>query len=112
MPLLYWLRELSKRRSVIIVVDDAQWADADSGRLLAQLLMPGSGFRGLLMIADQGKAVASPLVDSVLKALGGAENSAVCELGLQPLSKPCAQSCLRSGLARFVSNCLAKLLLI
>ncbi len=75
--------------------------------------MPGSGFRGLLMIADQGKAVASPLVDSVLKALGGAENSAVCELVLQPLSKPvCAELLEKWARAFCVSNCLAKLLLI
>ncbi len=90
--LLYWLRELSKRRSVIIAIDDAQWADADSGRLLSQLLMPNSGFQGLVMIADQGTEVTSPLVDAVLNSLDGADSSVVCGLTLQPLTKPvCAE---------------------
>lgn len=90
--LLFWLRELSKRRSVIIVIDDAQWADSDSGRLLAQLLAVGSDFRGLLLVADQGPSVNSPLVDSLLTSIGGDETSAAHQIALQPLHKTvCAE---------------------
>ncbi len=84
--LLYWLRELSKRRSLIIVIDDAQWADADSGRLLAQLLSVGSGFQGLLLIADQGATVNSPLVESILHVLGSDEHPALKQIELRPLN--------------------------
>ena len=90
--LLYWLRELSKRRSLIIVVDDAQWADSDSGRLLAQLFSSGSDFKGLLLIADQGPTVNSPLVDAILNSLGNNESAIVNEIALQPLQKSvCAE---------------------
>ncbi len=85
--LLYWLRELSKRRSVIIVIDDAQWADADSGRLLSQLFNAANGFQGLLLIADQGPKVKSPLVDSMLVALASLDRPVVQQLELKPLEK-------------------------
>jgi len=86
--LLYWLRELSKRRPVIIVIDDAQWADSDSGRLLAQLICNNTGFQGLLLLADQGPAVNSPLVDSILNVLGSEDHTGLKQFDLQPLSKP------------------------
>ncbi len=90
--LLYWLRELSKRRSVIIVIDDAQWADADSGRLLSQLFSSSSGFQGLMLIADQGSSVKSPLVESMLSLLSSLEQPVIKQLELKPLDKSiCAQ---------------------
>jgi eukaryotic-like serine/threonine-protein kinase len=82
--LLHWLRKLSQRRSVVIAIDDAQWADSDSGRLLAQLFSPTYEFRGLLILIDQGDKVKSPLVESVVRGLEGQD----CErhlLLLQPL---------------------------
>lgn len=82
--LLYWLRELSTRCSVIIVIDDAQWADSDSGRLLSQLFTIQSGFQGLLLIADQGPTVKSPLVESMLGLL---DETVFQELELKPLEK-------------------------
>ena len=85
--LLFWLRELSKRCSVIIAVDDAQWADAESGRLLSQLFSSSSGFKGLLLVADQGQLVKSPLVESLLSLVGGLENPVVKQLELKPLEK-------------------------
>lgn len=85
--LLYWLRELSKRCSVIIVIDDAQWADADSGRLLSQLFSASSGFQGVLLVADQGQLVNSPLVDSMLTHIGGMDHPAVNPIELKPLGK-------------------------
>ena len=89
--LLYWLRELSKRRRVIIAIDDAQWADSDSGRLLGQLFSSHSGFQGLVLVADQGSTVNSPLVDSMLNVLGR-KHSAIKQIDLQPLGKAtCAE---------------------
>ncbi|MDX1926671.1 MAG: protein kinase [Pirellulaceae bacterium] len=85
--LLYWLRELSRRCSVIIAIDDAQWADADSGRLLSQLFSSSSGFQGLLLVADQGHLVKSPLVESMLNLVGGLENAVIKQLELKPLDK-------------------------
>lgn len=85
--LLYWLRELSRRCSVIIAIDDAQWADGDSGRLLSQLFSSSSGFQGVLLVADQGHLVKSPLVESMLNLVGGLENAVVKQLELKPLEK-------------------------
>jgi eukaryotic-like serine/threonine-protein kinase len=63
--LMGWLQSLSQRVSMIISIDDAQWADAESGRILAQLLRGQDEFRGLLIVIDQGSQVASPLVQSL-----------------------------------------------
>ncbi len=90
--LLYWLRELSKRCSVIIAIDDAQWADAESGRLLSQLFSTSSGFQGVLLVADQGHLVKSPLVETMINLVGGMDHPTVMQLELKPLGKSvCAE---------------------
>ena len=83
--LLYWLRKLSQRRSVVIVLDDAQWADADSGTLLSQLFAGGSGFEGTLIMIDQGESVPSPLVECMLSLTGEQANQIIDEIRLKPL---------------------------
>lgn len=92
--LLHWLRELSKRCTVIIAVDDAQWADADSGRLLSQLFTSSSGFQGVLLVADQGQSVKSPLVESMLNLLEGVQPPIVKQIELKPLEKSVCASLL------------------
>lgn len=84
--LLYWLRKLSQRRAVVIVLDDAQWADSDSGRLLSQLFATGSGFEGTLIMIDQGESVASPLVESVLSSIDENTDQHVHEIRLKPIN--------------------------
>ncbi len=83
--LLYWLRKLSQRRAVVIVFDDVQWADADSGRLLSQLFSQSSGFEGTLIMIDQGESVPSPLVECMLCLVDQQTDQIVHEIRLKPL---------------------------
>ena len=64
--LLGWLIGLSQKRQLIIAIDDAHWADVDSGRILAQLFQVNSRFRGMLIVIDQDTSVTSPLVDALI----------------------------------------------
>lgn len=68
--LLGWISGLSHKRDLVIAIDDAQWADADSGRMLSQLFLASSDFRGMLILVDQGTDVASPLVDALAEGCG------------------------------------------
>ncbi len=83
--LLYWLCKLSQRQRVVLVIDDAQWADADSGRLLAQLFGTNIGFQGTLVLLDQGTTVQSPLVETIFSSLSDPTNHKL-EITLQPLA--------------------------
>ena len=60
--LLGWLRGLSQRVNLVISIDDAHWADAESGRILSRLFPVSEGFRGLVILVDQGDTVESPLL--------------------------------------------------
>lgn len=84
--LLYWLLKLSQRRAVVMVIDDAHWADADSGRLLAQLFISMPDFRGMLVLVDQGEVVKSPLVESIVQGVCASTENQPVEVQLQPLS--------------------------
>lgn len=44
------LTQIGQRFSLVIVIDDFQWADADSGSLLAEILHPGHGSELPLML--------------------------------------------------------------
>jgi eukaryotic-like serine/threonine-protein kinase len=48
-----WLLDLSHCQTLIISIDDAQWADNESLRTLKRLLLHPSGFRGSLVLADE-----------------------------------------------------------
>ena len=65
--LLGWLKGLSTRIPVVITIDDAQWADHESGRILSHLLRPSSEFAGLIVLVDQGAEVDSPFLRGLLE---------------------------------------------
>ncbi len=65
--ILGWLKGLSARMPVIITIDDAQWADHESGRILSHLLRPSSEFAGLIVLVDQGAEVDSPFLRGLLE---------------------------------------------
>lgn len=67
--LLGWLTGLSQKRKLAIIIDDAHWADMDSGRILAQLFQANSQFCGMLIVIDQDTNVMSPLVDALITGL-------------------------------------------
>lgn len=60
--LIAWLKGLSRRVNLVISIDDAQWADAESGRILSHILRAEEDFQGLVILVDQGAAVQSPLL--------------------------------------------------
>ncbi|MFO1065909.1 MAG: protein kinase [Pirellulales bacterium] len=66
--LLGWLKGLSHRRRLVIAIDDAQWADAESGRVLAHLVREENDFRGLLLLLDQGRQVESQFLNAMLES--------------------------------------------
>lgn len=67
--LLGWLKGLSRRVNLVISIDDAQWADAESGRILSNLLRADDGFfKGLIILVDQGAAVESPLLRGLIES--------------------------------------------
>lgn len=86
-----WLRELSRRVPMVITIDDAHWADTESGRFLSHLLRSGCDFQGLIILVDQGAQVASPFLQGLTEyepALMSAENT----YEIPPLSRQeCAQ---------------------
>ncbi len=51
--LLSWLKGLSARMPVVITIDDAQWADHESGRILSHLLRTASELSWLIVLVDQ-----------------------------------------------------------
>lgn len=63
--LLNWLKGLSRRINLVITIDDAHWADIESGRLLSHLMRAGDEFQGLVIIVDQGAGVSSPLLQGL-----------------------------------------------
>ncbi|MGN6547515.1 MAG: serine/threonine-protein kinase, partial [Aureliella sp.] len=63
--LLGWLKGLSRRINLVITIDDAHWADKESGRVLSHLIRAGEEFQGLIIAVDQGEEVASPLVQTL-----------------------------------------------
>lgn len=65
--LLSWLKGLSARMPVIITIDDAQWADHESGRILSHLLRASSELSGLIVLVDQGAEVDSPFLRGLLE---------------------------------------------
>ncbi len=52
-PFILWLLEISHYRRLVLCVDDAQWADADSLRTLKRLLEHEQGFAGALVLVDE-----------------------------------------------------------
>ncbi len=60
--LLSWLKGLSARMPVVITIDDAQWADHESGRILSHLLRTSSELSGMIVLVDQGAEVDSPFL--------------------------------------------------
>lgn len=65
--LLSWLKGLSARMPVIITIDDAQWADHESGRVLSHLLRASSELSGMIVLIDQGAEVDSPFLRGLLE---------------------------------------------
>ncbi len=65
--LLSWLKGLSTRMPVIITIDDAQWADHESGRILSHLLRASSELSGMIVLVDQGAEVDSPFLRGLLE---------------------------------------------
>ncbi len=65
--LISWLKGLSARMPVIITIDDAQWADHESGRILSHLLRASSELSGLIVLVDQGADVDSPFLRGLLE---------------------------------------------
>lgn len=99
--LLHWLRELSKRRPLFIAIDDAQWADEDSGRLLAQLFkghLSKDAFQGTLILVDQGRDVQSPLVQQIVQGTS-VQSDNLLELILQPLTHDASRMLLSRWIA-------------
>ncbi len=88
--LLALLTTLSQYKPLVIVVDDAHWADQDSLRMLCQLLSSDSAFTGLIVFADLTNH--SGVVDRVLEPLL-AKNRHF--LNLEPLSEEVCQQLLR-----------------
>lgn len=69
--LLQWLKGLSKRAELVITIDDAQWADAESGRILSYLLRSRDEFQGLIVLVDQGPEIASPFLQGLTESEAG-----------------------------------------
>ncbi|MGH7295268.1 MAG: serine/threonine protein kinase, partial [Polyangiaceae bacterium] len=67
------LARIAERRPMVVVIDDAQWADDDSHRLLTELLREPDAPRLLLVATVRGPAVGAELVGA---ALAGAESQA------------------------------------
>ncbi|MCC6510673.1 MAG: protein kinase, partial [Pirellulaceae bacterium] len=65
--LLGWLKGLSRRLPLVITIDDAHWADGESGRILSHLMRAGGEFQGLIVLIDQGAQVASPFLQGLLE---------------------------------------------
>jgi eukaryotic-like serine/threonine-protein kinase len=84
--LLVWLKQLSQRQQLVVVIDDAQWADAESGRMLAHLFRSSYEFRGVMVLVDQGQQVESPLLAALRESEPAVEPRCV-SLELGPLSR-------------------------
>ena len=90
--------QLGDRTEVVLFIDDAHWADADSAALLFELLRPPEPPRLLLIVANRGAG--EPSGNDVLRVLetarpeGAAHRTARIEL--TPLPEPDAEALARA----------------
>jgi len=62
------LRDVGQRRTLVVLVDDVQWADEDGARLLEETLASLASGRVLFMVLRRGAAAGQPL--AILEQLG------------------------------------------
>ncbi len=93
--LLEWLVELSAGKQIILVIDDAQWADDESLQLLARLLSEDLGFRGLIVtVAEDGRSGAIESLQPDWSAIK--PPARFTQIDLTPLDEPTCDQLLRS----------------
>ncbi len=63
-----WLKGLSERIPLVIAIDDAHWADSESGKFLSHLLSGSDSFRCMMIVVDQGAGVPSPFLHSLVES--------------------------------------------
>lgn len=91
-----WLLQLSRFRRLIIVVDDAQWADIESLRTLKRLLSHTSGFQGTVVLVDESDErrimAVCPQGDAAFE--NGNPPFPITEIELQPLGSSTCEAVL------------------
>jgi len=92
------LARVGERRPLVVYIDDFQWADVDSARLLTELMRPPDPPAMLLVITFRDE-VAERDVLQLLTAAEAVEGRDVREIEIGPLSKAEAQA-LASALMR------------
>ena len=88
------LTRLAERRPVIILIDDLQWADADSLAVLAEVLRPPAPppllLLGTTRVADGEIATSAAREDILLRQ----ESSPALSSGARaPMARPCGPTC-------------------
>lgn len=97
------LAALARERDLVLWIDDAQWGDLDSARLLDALLRPPDAPPLLLVLSVRAdERAASPLVAALEEAVAQYGTLHLAELGLEPLGSSDALSlanelCARAG---------------
>ncbi len=80
------LLELGRRTPLVIWIDDAQWSDLDSGRLLADLLRPPDPPSLLIVLSTRtNRDAATPLVKAIESLAKDYPQITVHSLPLEPL---------------------------
>lgn len=87
------LARMANRRRMVLVVDDLQWADLDSARLLVELLTPPDPPALLFLGCARPESTSSPFLGELRRwARGGEGRIAVERLQVEPLPHRVARS--------------------
>jgi hypothetical protein len=97
------LARVSEDVPLVLVIDDLQWCDADSVRLLAELVRPPSSPRMLLVGAYRDDALFpdTPLARALARLHRSRPDLATVDVNLDPLDQTAARSLAASLLAEY-----------